>query len=354
MASSTQKKTNTSTAKKGSSGSSSRSGGSRSASSGRSSSGRSRAPAPKPIRREVGALVCLLLAILSALGCFGVDAIVINWLSDWTKGLIGYGFWLMPVALLGCAVILGFHRGRPVQARVWCTLLIPVMVGALLHLFLAKGTYPWEMMTLVKTLWAEGKAMTAGGVLSGILAQALIAAVSKIGAAIFFLLALAGLGMGCARVTPADMFSYFKDRPRTEYEYEEEEEPQPTGARSAAPRHPVTAPAKPPRRKSAIDIPLDDDEETPAPQPEEAPTKKKGFFDAKPRVPAPDQLLTGADSQPPEQEEPVKAPARPPVAPPEPFPMPKEDILARAAARRQSPSPYLPCLRSSGSPPWTS
>ncbi len=336
MASSAQKKPTSSTAKKGSSSSSSRSGsgsGSRSASSGRSASSRNRAPEPRPIRREVGGLICLLLAILSALGYFKVEAIFIDFFCGTAKGLIGYGFYLLPPALLGCAFILGFHRGRPVQARVWCTLLIPVVVGALFHLFLAKGTYLWDA-ALVKTLWADGRAMTAGGVLSGILAQAFIAAVSKIGATIFFLLALVGLGMGCARITPSDIFGYIKDRPRPEYEYEEEPERSEPEPRHAAPRHPVTsAPVKAPRRKSVIDIPLDDDEVS-APQSEEPPAEKvekKGFFNTKPRVPAPDQLLTGENVQQP-KEEPAPAPVRTPVAPPDPFPMPKEDILARAAA----------------------
>ena len=82
-------------------------GGSRSASSrgkgsgSRSSGSRSRAQAPahKPFRRELGAVICLLLAIFSALGYFHMEALFIDLFCGLIKGLLGYGFWLTPPAL---------------------------------------------------------------------------------------------------------------------------------------------------------------------------------------------------------------------------------------------------------------
>ena len=74
---------------------------------------RSKAPAPKPVRREVGALVCLLLAIFSAFGYFHIEALFIDVFCGLVRGLIGYGFWLLPPMLLVSAGILTFHRGRP-------------------------------------------------------------------------------------------------------------------------------------------------------------------------------------------------------------------------------------------------
>jgi len=89
-------------------------------------------------------------------------------------------------------------------------------------------------------------------------------------------------------------------------------------------------------RRRSIDIPVDDG---PLPEPEEEPqkTEKRGFFNRKPKAPAPDQLLTGAQEQP--EPAPESAPAAP-VAPPEPFPMPKEDIL-RAAQAPAAPMPEI-------------
>ena len=327
----TGKKKSTSSSSRSSSSSSSRSGSSRS-----SSGSRKKAPEQKPIRREVGALCCLLLAVFAALGCFKVEAIFIDFFAGAAKGLMGYGYWLLPFALLGCAFILGFHKGRPVRLRVWCTLLIPVVVGALCHLFLAKGDYPWTL-DMVKALWTDGQAMAAGGVVSGLLCEGFIAVFSKIGAGIFFFVALAGLALGAARMTPADIVAWIKDRPHPEYEEEPEEEEGPAAL-------PAKAPAKAgSRRRSAIDIPMD--EEEPAPAPAGDKPRKRGFFDPKPRVPTPDQVLTGAPAPEPEPQPQPEEPTPPPVAPPEPFPMPKEDILTRVSA------PDIPMVPSSAHTP---
>ena len=285
---------------------------------GRSSgSARKKAPEPRPIRREVGALVCLLLAVFSALGYFHVEAIFINFFCGAVKGLIGYGYWLLPPALLAAAVILGFHRGRPVRLRVWCALLLPVVLGSLLHLLLVKQAHPWNV-ELFSLLWKEGKALTSGGVISGILAQALIAVFSKIGAGVVFVLTLLGLVMGVSRLTPVEIIDWIKGRPHPEYEEEDEpvreprRRPEPAPAPSPVKSEPILSPRS--RRRASIDIPVDGE---PAP-PEETP--KESFFDRKAKVPAPDQLLTGKAKEP--EDQPPWETSAPPVAPPEPFPVP--------------------------------
>jgi len=324
MASSTQKKTDA--ARKGATSARSGSSGRTASSGGRGSSSRKKAPEPRPIRREVGALVCLLLGIFSALGYFQVEAIFIDFFCGSVKGLIGYGYLLLPPALLWSAVILGFHRGRPVQLRVWCTMLLPVALGGFLHLFLAKGDFLWNR-ELVKLLWAGGKALECGGVLSGAAAMGMIAVFSKVGAAIVFVLVILGLLMGSFRVTPVDIVNWFQARPHPEYEEYEEEEPEPKAAAKSAP------PAHRERRRSSIDIPIDDGP-LPEPEPEEEKPKKRGFFDRKSKVPAPHEVLTGAADQ---ESAAVEEPEKAPVAPPEPFPMPKEEILERAAQPVSAP-----------------
>ena len=135
---STQKRTSSS-----SSGSSSRS---RSASSGKSgkrtasqsasrSSSRRSTPQRKPYRRELGGVICLLLALFGAIGYFKTDeGAVIALFCNLLKGLCGYGFFIAPPMLLAAAVILIFHRGKPVRLRLTGTLALPVLMGALMHL----------------------------------------------------------------------------------------------------------------------------------------------------------------------------------------------------------------------------
>ena len=105
-----------------------------------------KAPARRPMRREIGAAVCLALALFAALGYFHIQAIFIDFFSGLLKGLLGYGFWLMPPALLLAAYILAFHRGRPVRLRVTCGLLLPLLFSCIVHGLLGRvlpGTPPW-------------------------------------------------------------------------------------------------------------------------------------------------------------------------------------------------------------------
>ena len=135
----------------GSRSASSSSGGRRTASSSsksKSGSSRSRkqppAPAHRPFRREVGAGICLLLAIFTIFGCFHIQALFIDALCGLIKGLIGYGFWLMPPALLLASFILAFHRGRPVRLRVFCALMLPLMFSCVVHSVIAESL-PWGL-----------------------------------------------------------------------------------------------------------------------------------------------------------------------------------------------------------------
>ena len=78
------------------------SGGSRKRTSSSRSGGRGRQSArtPRPIRRGVGAFLCFLLAVFALLSCFGIQTPFLDVLCGLAKGLIGYGFYLLPMALL--------------------------------------------------------------------------------------------------------------------------------------------------------------------------------------------------------------------------------------------------------------
>ena len=115
----------------------------------------SAAPQPKPIRREVGAVVCLLLAFFAAFGYFNIKALFIDLFCSLLKGLFGYGFWLAPPMLAVASYILAFHRGRPVRLRLWCALLTPLVMGAILHLFLYKGEFAMGLEG-IQGLWTQG------------------------------------------------------------------------------------------------------------------------------------------------------------------------------------------------------
>ena len=303
MAATTQKKTTTksSTAKKN------------------GGSGRAKKPAQPqkpPIRREVWGLVLLVLTLCTAVSYFKVSAVLIDWFAALLKGLFGYGYWLAAPALLLAALILLFHHGRPVQLRVTCALLLPVLLGTLGHLLFCKEIFESSLGVLPR-LWTSGNALASGGAVSGALAEGSAAVFSRLASIIIFTVLFVVLLMTALRLTVGALIEKHRERPQ----YEEEPE-QP---------HIRMVPVEPPKRrpeekpKPQIDFPLDDE---PARKPtEKAPEKEgrfTGFFRHKSdQQKTPDQVLS---------EKPVKTPAIPkgeepvvsapvPVAAPAPAPV---------------------------------
>ena len=133
---------------------------------------RSSKNAPRPIRREVGAAVCLFLAILSFIGCFDVDGWFIDLFCGVIQGVLGWGYYLFPPALVLMAITLAFHRGRPVGFRVFCCCMLPIMFGAMAHLLFSRTALELggKLTPLIQGLYAEGKLMEGGGLIAGLLA----------------------------------------------------------------------------------------------------------------------------------------------------------------------------------------
>ena len=197
MASSTQKKT---TKKSGG-----RSSGSRSA--------RGKQPQKRPIRREVGGVALLVLALCVLVSYCGVQAILIDLLAKLMKGLFGYGYWLAGPAMLLAGLILLLHRGRPVALRTTCALLLPFLAGALFHTLLAGGSFALSSVGVLKTLWTAGLALKAGGAVSGLVAEAAIVTVSKYVSIVLFGLLLAVLLLAALRLTPSAILEMVRNRP---------------------------------------------------------------------------------------------------------------------------------------------
>ena len=243
---------------------------------------RSKQPAPKPhhpVARVVGGLVCLFLALCVVVTYFGVEATLLTLLAQLVKGLVGYGYWVTGLLLIIAGVNLIGHKDRPVIWRTVCTLLLPVLVGSLLHLLLCGREY--EVGTaMVSALWTDGKLLACGGVLSGGLAELGTVALSGVVTAILLLiLLLAGIFV-MARTTPQRVVEKVREsRAYDPYAEEEEELPPPD--------KPLTIQAEPKRRRNAIDIPLDAEsaaapmdakEETPSEEAGALQPERKGFF----------------------------------------------------------------------------
>ena len=239
-----------------------------------SSRGRKK-PAKKqaaPIRREVGACVCLVLALLTVLCCFRIDAAILNLLGSVFRGLIGAGFYILPFSFVMSFLILILHDGRPVSLRVTCTFLTAALVGSLVQLVGGSFDAP-EGWAVVTALWDGGISGTAGGLLSGGLASLLAALISRIGAVIVVIVGMLLSLITSLNMTVASIVTAIKNRPRAEYAEPQREHKDTAQAivdtvATHHIEHVQRAEQRRASRMSEFDLPVDD-----PPLPEETPKK---------------------------------------------------------------------------------
>ena len=280
-----------------------------------SSRGRKK-PAKKqaaPIRREVGACVCLVLALLTVLCCFRIDAAILNLLGSVFRGLIGAGFYILPFSFVMSFLILILHDGRPVALRVTCTFLTAALVGSLVQLVGGSFDAPegWEVVT---ALWDGGISGTAGGVLSGGLASLLAALISRIGAVIVVIVGMLLSLITSLNMTVASIVTAIKNRPRAEYAEPQREHKDTAQAivdtvATHHIEHVQRAEQRRASRMSEFDLPVDD-----PPLPEETPKKSaKRSAPMRPDVFVENSRRQAKSSAAPAQESEAAAQAEPEV-----------------------------------------
>ena len=208
----------------------------------------------RPIRREVGGGVCLLLGMLAFLGLFpfAQDAWIIKGLCLYGfQGLLGWGFYVTAPCLLWLAWILIFHKGRPVKARIICVSLIPVFFGAIVHLIVNSDRFVFAADN-IRSLYLGGQNYETGGVIGGVLAQLLNSAISNIGALVVLIVALVTMVFIGAKVSFRQTVENIKNHQYPPYEPEPEPEPEP------APLPARNVRTVPRAEAFDIDIPIDE------------------------------------------------------------------------------------------------
>ncbi len=283
--------------------------------------GKKTPPRPEPpayngTARLVGGIVCLLLALCVLVSYFNVDALLLTFIARALKGLLGWGFYLAAPALLGAALIQLRHRGRPVVLRTTCTLLLPLLVGVLCHLLLCRTAYQLGG-GLLPRLWADGQALTCGGVVAGGLALGSEALVSKVVSIVIFVVLLLAALLGALHMTPQQAVDKVKEYRTSRWEDEDDEddldgfEPVPQRKAPSAPEKP--AKDRPARKRADIDIPLDGE-----PSAMEGGAKKDFFPRRSAAVRTPDQVLASKDAAPAAPETPAAPAAQEPAPVKEP------------------------------------
>lgn len=225
------------------------------------------APAEQPVRREIWGVVFFFLAVFMVISHYNTDGAFIAFFSKFLKGLLGYGFWLVPPAFVLCTFILFTHKGKPVDGRISCALLLPIFFSAMAELGLGlTETVNPEFMNQAGELFYYGQDMISGGVIGGLLARGLDAAFSIYGAMPILIL----LFLACLVIALRGNFKgLFRDvrterRPYDPAAYAAPEKftvPELLDERGV----PIGKPAKPiervDRKTYTVDLPLGDDEE---------------------------------------------------------------------------------------------
>jgi len=160
-----------------------------------------------------------------------------------------------------------------------------LLAGSLSHLFTRPSGYEFSIsFAMFPVLWESGLSLDSGGVLSGALADLFGWLFGRAGATVLLLVATIFLLLTALNKTIVGIVDAIKNRER--HEYIPEPVPEPTERSEARQRL-----AMPFKNKKAIDIPIDEDEKTSAPEYFEKP-KKDAFFKGASRVRTPDQLVS--------------------------------------------------------------
>ncbi|MCD8127797.1 MAG: DNA translocase FtsK [Clostridiales bacterium] len=291
-------------------------------------------------------LLLLLLAVFSALSCFRVDAILLNALATVTGGLLGYVYFLAPLVLAACGVLLLFRkRFKRLPLKLALVPLVAVCISAVCHTVAGSMELGAGPLTAVAGLWQTGVAHTSGGVLGGLLAVGLVKLVSRIGSILMLALVLFVCLLLLTDTTPdrafqkaAQLGTGRKCQPRKRSAPKSEPEDAPV--EQLPQTDPATGEVVEPSRffllrkkePPTIDIPLEDEPDSPPP-PEEAPP-----LPAEPEPPAPSRRKA-KKKEPPREEDTFTGLPSEPVPDEERYRCPTLDLLLKGSGSGKGTAP---------------
>ena len=164
--------------------------------------------------RSFKAFLCLALAVVALIGCFTGEGLFIGCFRRFALGLVGKGFFFLPFLLLVAALQILMVRDKPIGMRVFCTLLLSVTAGALIHLFGCTNEFEWSWK-IFGQLYAAGTlpgSAGSGGVLGGIFAEVFEHLFNRIGAAVVLIIASVFLLLVAMDTTAAAVIRYSRDK----------------------------------------------------------------------------------------------------------------------------------------------
>ena len=141
------------------------------------------------------------------------------------------------------------------KLRTACTLLLPVLLGMVLHLLLSRGNYTFSLEG-IKPLWKDGQALLCGGAISGSLAVGAEALLSRVVSLILTILLTLIAVLTALQIKPAELIEEMRRRAEERAQWDDEED----DYEDEVPVKTVkaeTVTQQTRKKRPAIDIPLD-------------------------------------------------------------------------------------------------
>ena len=241
------------------------------------------------------AIVCIVLSLLAFLGLFHAEGVIIDGFAGFLCGIMGWGFWAFPFAMLLLAWVFVRNPERHFGLRVTAALLIAPLFGMIVHLMLCRVAFTAQTFgAIVGQLYDGGKALTSGGVISGGIGYLLKAGISVYAALPLTMAAFVFCVLGSMDLTVGKIAAWVRARREAQYipdedvplaeDEEDEPEPQPLPEPRRSARRAV--PDKPVAKKKFIDIPVEETMTEPDDDPIDPIPVKKPARGAKKAAPA--------------------------------------------------------------------
>ena len=110
------------------------------------------------------ALACIVLSLLAFLGLFHAEGVVIDGFAGFLCGIMGWGFWAFPFAMLLLAWTFVRNPRERFGLRVTAALLIAPLFGTIVHLMVCRVAFTAQTFgAIVGQLYDGGKVLTSGG-----------------------------------------------------------------------------------------------------------------------------------------------------------------------------------------------
>ena len=253
------------------------------------------APAPAPTAPTWPyALVCIILSLLAFLGLFHAEGVIIDGFAGFLCGIMGWGFWAFPFAMLLLAWVFVCNPRKHFGLRVTAALLIAPLFGTIVHLMVCRVAFTAQTFgAIIGQLYDGGKALTSGGVISGGVGYLLKAGISVFAALPLAMVAFVFCVLGSMDLSVGKIAAWSRARREAQYVPDEDvpllddDEDEPAQQPLSEPRrNRRTAQDKPVEKKKRIDIPFDETKTEPDDDPIDPLPVKKSARGAKKAAPA--------------------------------------------------------------------